>query len=77
MDKPSVGRMVHYVGHTGVGHRPAVIDHPYSEDPNYGTECGMVDLIVFGAPHNMMVYKVPQSVDGSNPLGTWHWPERV
>lgn len=77
MDKPSVGRIVHYTGTAGVGCRPAIIDHAYNTDSNYGTENGMVDVIVFGAPHNLACFKVPQSVDGSNAPGTWHWPERV
>ena len=73
--KPSVGRIVHVTSTSHVACRPAIVDHVHVESEQYGTKEGMLDLIVFGAPHNELLKNVEHGVP-YHP-GTWHWPERV
>jgi len=75
MDKPSVGRIVHYVLHEG-RHLPAIItDVNETEDT--------VNLFVFWDPLVPRRYDLEKgAVDckfdkNSVTTGTWHWPERV
>ena len=70
-DKPTIGRIVHYVDQYGTleageRHRPAMI----AELPE-----GRVTLLVFGAPQNEYVYNA-QFNETTKPKRTWHWPER-
>lgn len=65
--KPSIGRIVHYVG--GVGrHYPAIIT---GVDPGDQT----LSLEVFGGFTPKIVTSV--TPDESGAIATWHWPEKV
>jgi hypothetical protein len=83
--KPSVGRMVHYVSYgTPSGEytrecRAATVTEVDEQDPNRVGLCvqnptGLLfhPLAAGGSDH----YEPPQGVKGYHG-GTWHWPERV
>lgn len=77
--KPSVGRIVHYVAYGTPGgefkvgaHRAAIITEVYDQptDPDY---IGLCVLNPSGMFFNQHVPYDPTGEKG----GTWHWPERV
>ena len=63
---PSMGRMVHYVGHDGEA-APAIIRATYAQAP------GRVDLTAFYAFGCHAVREVEHSESHAN--HSWHWPE--
>ena len=83
--KPSVGRIVHYVSYGTPGGeytsqcRAAIIAGvPVSENSRFNAdgEVGkQLDLAVLN-PTGMFFNRCPQSEDDQRG-GTWHWPERV
>lgn len=67
MNRPSVGRIVHFVDYDGSTCRAAIV-----------TECqvmGIDHLAVFGTDNVFFQRSVSYSESGEP--GTWHWPERV
>lgn len=87
--KPSVGRVVHYVSHgTPVRAdgtqafqpecRAAIVtevcDNPDGVDPETGTPC--VSLAVLN-PTGMFFNRHLVQDETTKAGGTWHWPERV
>lgn len=78
--KPSVGRVVHYVAYGTPGGefpagvcRAAVITEV--NDPDSATPSGAVGLCVLN-PTGLFFNRGIQYSAESKP-GTWHWPERV
>jgi hypothetical protein len=74
MDKPTIGRVVHYVGtlHAPENHYPAIVTHVHSDT--------CVNLFVFpkGAANDVPDTGLKTSVllhDPDVPM-SWHWPER-
>lgn len=83
MDKPSVGRIIHYVGWGTGNHYAAVVTKVYEDET--------IGLHMFADPELAKLQAVNTSPnvgwgspdisnvkysDGNEP-GTWHWPERV
>jgi hypothetical protein len=81
MDKPSVGRMVHYVSYGTPGGeypsvcRAAVVTTAHTDPRIEGGGNYVVDLCVLN-PEGLFFNKNVQ-YDGEHRGGTWHWPERV
>jgi hypothetical protein len=74
--KPSVGRIVHYVayGTPGGEFRPGVCRAAIISQVHDDSNVGVVVLNPTGLFFNVSVpYSEPELVHG----GTWHWPERV
>jgi hypothetical protein len=76
--KPSVGRIVHYVSYGTPGGEytsqcRAAIVAGVPEALNPGT--AMLDLAVLN-PTGMFFNRCPQD-EGGKAGGSWHWPERV
>lgn len=67
LDKPSIGRQVHYVG-LNKTHRPAFIVEVVGPDQE---RC---DLFVIGSASTHHEFAVPHSEGRES--ATWHWPER-
>ncbi len=65
--KPTVGRVVHYVEEGGA-HRAAIVTETYGESRAVG-------LYVFAPSVFFAQSSVPEDQSGEHP-GTWHWPER-
>lgn len=86
--KPSVGRIVHYVSYGTPGGeyssecRAAIITAVNKETLNDAMERIEVDLCILN-PTGMffaqkcVYYPTPSDEDGTPQGGTWHWPERV
>lgn len=84
MEKPSVGRMVHYVAYGTPGGefpsgvcRAAIITEVESPDTSgvAGAE-ETVALFVANPSGVFFNHQVPHDEQGKR-AGTWHWPERV
>lgn len=87
VQKPSVGRIVHYVmppRHEGAppAVRPAIVVHVWSESGAYPLP--LVQLQVFvdgtndGAEHTSGVaWRTSVRYDPEGAPGTWHWPARA
>ncbi len=86
MQKPSVGRIVHYMSYgTPGGEYPSVcraaivtaVDD-YQEPPVNGEDLhiGHVSLCVLN-PEGQFFNKSVLQDEGDKRGGTWHWPERV
>lgn len=87
MNKPSVGRIVHYVsygtpgGEHGKECRAAIVTEVHNDTPD-GRE--WVSLAVLN-PSGMFFNRAPydewdgvNALEGAEPQGgSWHWPERV
>jgi len=65
--KPSIGRIVHFVG-GGLIHHAAIITEVFPD--------GHVDVEVFGNVTQRFRHGLLENAEGSE-SGTWHWPERV
>lgn len=86
MQKPSVGRMVHYVSYgTPGGEYPsvcraavvtAVDDYQTPAADDEGNHIGHVSLCVLN-PEGMFFNKSVLQNEDEHRGGTWHWPERV
>lgn len=92
MNKPSIGRIVHFFlpdifdfqGRSegfGVGaHRPAVITHVWKD---YGGQDDVVQLQAFldgsndGITAGVRWFTSVHHDEETKKPGTWHWPERV
>lgn len=83
MDKPSVGRSVHYVAYGTPGGefpagvcRAAVIAQTEAPSPELISDLSTtVDLCVINPTGLFFNQNVPYD-EGKRP-GTWHWPERT
>lgn len=88
--KPSIGRIVHYVSYGTPGGeytsqcRAAIVTGvpegalPLADSEHaeeWDSDAVVVDLTVFN-PTGMFLNRCPQSEDDHRG-GTWHWPERV
>lgn len=81
MDKPSIGRIVHFVAPSASNERRsrncrAAIITEVKDAPNEA-HSGIVDLCVFNSTGSQHVLDVPYVLAERNIGGTWHWPERV
>lgn len=86
MQKPSVGRIVHYVSYgTPGGEYPsvcraaivtAVDDYQTPAVNDEGDHIGHVSLCVLN-PEGMFFNKSVRQSEDDHRGGTWHWPERV
>jgi len=65
--KPSIGRVVHFIGHTGI-HHAAIITAVHSDIE--------VDLVVFQIMF-VVAAALKEKVYLGSEEGTWHWPEIV
>lgn len=82
--KPSIGRVVHYVlneGRNAGEHRPAFVVKVWGDQPD-----SLVQLQVFtdsnpASDSNdclpQVLWKTSVKLDADAAPGTWHWPERV
>jgi transcriptional regulator with XRE-family HTH domain len=68
--KPSIGRIIHFVGETGGPHFPAVVVAVHDAE--------VVDLVYFMVPANPQASMPMPNVPHSEVKGSvsWHWPER-
>lgn len=75
-DRPTIGRIVHYVLAKNGKHRPAIVTEVH------GPTC--VNLTMFpdssdghgNSAHETSVLQGLPGEDGNYPSHTWHWPER-
>jgi hypothetical protein len=87
--KPSIGRVVHYVlesGRSAGEHRAALIVNCFGPDCPHQNLCVFLDGINDegsefrnGDENTLMIghaYSAPYDPEGKLP-GSWHWPERV
>lgn len=87
--KPSVGRVVHYVSH-GTPVRPdgsqeftsecraaIVTEVPWPDDLEVGDSVKLAVLNPTGMFFAPTAYPHAEPVEGELQGGTWHWPERV
>jgi len=80
-EKPSVGRMVHYVSYGTPGGeypsvcRAAIISEVIVNPVVEGVNETKVSLVVLNPEGLFFNKNVPYSEDRQG--GTWHWPERV
>jgi hypothetical protein len=85
--KPSVGRVVHYVSHgtpvRGDGTqayasacRAAIVTGVYFSDPEMTQPVDRADLAVLN-PTGMFFNEHVEQDEDAHAGGTWHWPERV
>ena len=69
--KPSIGRMVHFVREIDRSHKPAVIITVWRK--------GQINLVVFdelgGEAGSYIAIKAGLDPTGRK-IGSWHWPER-
>ena len=79
MQKPSVGRVVHYVAYgTPGGEFPAGICRAavVTEVPTDGRSAELASVCVLNPTGFFFNRYLPHDEDAKLP-GTWHWPERV
>jgi hypothetical protein len=75
LDKPSIGRIVHYVAADSPHHVPGVITRVLSEE--------RVNIHLWWDPNTVKRYD--QAREGANCIhdetaehvGSWHWPEKM
>lgn len=81
MQKPSVGRIVHYRSYGTPGGeypsvcRAAIVTAVEAAHPT-DRALGLVDLCVLN-PEGMFFNRGVRQDDGEHRGGTWHWPEMV
>lgn len=77
--KPTVGRIVHYVGHKDLDGKPLHYASIITNTPSlYPTDIGdieSIDLCVFSPFGMSWEFRVERGDSGVVPH-TWHWPER-
>lgn len=87
--RPSVGRMVHYVSHgtppradgsqafTSQCRAAVITDVPWPDDPEVADSVRLAVLNPTGMFFSPDAYPHCEPEDGYAQGGTWHWPERV
>jgi hypothetical protein len=70
MPKPSLGRIIHYVGDDG-GHRSAIVVAAF-DDPRSTFYARLFEI----DPRADTIVILYTDDEGTN-TGQWHWPERV
>jgi hypothetical protein len=76
MDKPSVGRIVHYVSYgTPGGEYPSVCRAAIITEVLDGESHGIVNLCVLNP--GGLFFNMSHQEEEDKRGGTWHWPERV